>query len=110
MELTASNLIKIPPEERDSYYRYPYTGPYEDEPDLYEILHLQEHHNIWGPNPLTIHHVCPACGSLKAKWIRVQWSVCFHCLLAFDAFEWYIDLTEDEEMESKEECMEPEYE
>ncbi len=101
MELTATNLIKIPPLERNNYYRYPDTGPYSGEPELYEILHRQEFLEIWGPDHLATYHTCPACGG-RAEWIRSEWAICYPCLLAFDAFERYIDLTEEEDMEHME--------
>ena len=96
MELTSTNLINVPPLERDNIYRYPYTGPYTGEPELYEILHRKESLDIWGPDHLTTHLTCPACGSATAEWIRERWAICYPCLLAFDAFERYIDLTEEE--------------
>ena len=103
MGLTATNLIKIPPDERDKYYRFPYTGPYEGEPDLYEIMFWQEHYTIWGLTTPVIHKTCPACGSPDAIWWRDEWAICFHCVLAFDAFEMYIDLTDDTEVYEMEE-------
>lgn len=77
-------------------YQYPYTGPYSGEPDLYEILHLKEEQEVWGPNHLAIHKVCPACSSTKAIWIRCEWAVCFDCLIAFEWNERYYDITEEE--------------
>ena len=99
MELTAADLLNVLPDQRGSMYRYPYTGPYNGEPELYEILHRQEENEIWGSNTLTIYKTCPACGNPKAEWIRNEWAVCFPCLLAFDMWENYIDITIDEEME-----------
>ena len=101
MELTAKNLIKLSPEERDKHYHYPYTGPYLGEPQLYEILHRKEYLEIWGPNHLTIHHPCPACGQ-QGDYVRNEWAICYNCLIAFDICEEYIDLTEDNEMENLE--------
>jgi len=97
----ASELLELRPgPDRDKVYRFPYTGPYEGEPQLYEILHLKEWDKVWGSSHLTIYKTCPACGSTKAEWIRLIWAICFDCELAFDAFECYIDLTIDEEMET----------
>ncbi len=98
MKLTPSELVKIPPDQRNKYYQFPYNGPYHGEPELYEILHLKEFREIWGPDHLAIHHVCPACGK-DGEWVRNQYAICFNCLIAFDAFEVYIDLTIDDEME-----------
>jgi len=103
MELTSNNLIKIPPDERDKYYRFPYTGPYEGEPDTYEVMYRNEHREIWGKNRLAIHKTCPACGSDSVEWIRNQWAICYPCLLVFDCYERYIDLTVEEDMEHMDE-------
>ena len=99
MELTATNLLKIPIDERGKHYHYPYTGPYEGEPQLYEILFWTEHFRIWGNNSLAVRHVCPACGGKDTEWMRNRWAICYRCLLAFETNERYIDLTIDEEME-----------
>ena len=98
--LTPLILLKLSPgTERDRLYRYPYTGPYEGEPDLYEILHRKEAIGIWGPDRLSLYCVCPACGSFKAELIRNEYAICYDCLLTFERYERYIDLTIDEEME-----------
>ncbi len=103
MELTASDIIKLTIDERDKLYRFPYTGPYPDgEPELYEIMERKEHNDIWGSSTLAIYKACPACNSPKAEWVRQEWAICYDCLLAFDAFERYIDLTVEEEMENLE--------
>jgi len=99
----AKDLINLPIEERDKLYQYPYTGPYAGEPELYEILHLKESREIWGIDHLAIYKDCPACGNTKAEWIRQEWAICFDCLITFDAFEMYYDLSEMDKPEDYEE-------
>ena len=81
----AEFLISIPPAERDRYYSYPYTGPYDGEPELYEIMHLLEYREIWGVNHLAISPHCPNCEGTNTEWLRKEWSICYDCLIAFDA-------------------------
>ncbi len=100
-DIKAKDLIKLPFEERDKIYRYPYTGPYSGEPELYEILFLKEYRDIWGHDSLATYHPCPACNSRKAEWVRQEWCICYDCLIAFDGWELYIDLTEDEKPEEE---------
>lgn len=65
------------------------------EPGPIEILQRKADRTLEGPDHLMIYHICPACGNPKAEWIRQQWAVCYICELAFDAFEKYMDLTEE---------------
>ena len=71
-------------------------GLYEGEPEIVEILQRKYYHTINGANSLAIYHTCPVCDSNKAEWIRQEWAICFQCEIAFDAWELYTDLTEDE--------------
>jgi hypothetical protein len=43
---------------------------------------------------LAIRHICPTCGSLRTRWIRNQYSICFNCESSFTLEE-----TKDEEEE-----------
>ena len=74
-------------------------GQYTGEPALFEILQRKAYNDANGPDHLAIKKVCPACGSKDAVWVRNQWAICYECELAFDAFEEYMDLTEEPEME-----------
>ncbi len=76
-------------------------GQYTGEPALFEILQRKEYRDRVGPDHLAIKKICPACGNDDAVWVRNQWAICYACELAFDAFEGYIDLTIDEEMEGE---------
>ncbi len=79
---------------------YPF-GLYEGEPTDTEIQQRKDFRNRVGPDHLAIKKICPACGSDDAVWVRNQWAICYICELAFDAFEGYIDLTEEPEMEGE---------
>lgn len=97
---TAKELIKVPPDQRDNMYLYPYTGPYEGEPGLYEVMHLEEFREIWGEDHLTIHKTCPTCNSTEAEWIRNEWAICFNCLTVFEVVHYeplpyYLEYEED---------------
>ena len=102
-KLTAAELILISPgPERDKYYDYPYTGPYEGEISQYELLHAKEFRDIWGKNKLAISHQCPLCSSKDTEWIRQDWCICFGCTSTFtvqDALDFQIFLDEEDEKE-----------
>ena len=76
-------------------------GIYTGEPSQIEILQRKADRMEWGPNSLAVYHICPACNNKKAEWIRNEWAICFQCEIAFDPFEMYYDLTEDEKPEEE---------
>ena len=82
--MKAIDLIAIPPgPERDKHYIYPWTGPYEGEPTLYEMQHLKEYQSIWGKDSLAIRPECYRCGSKNTIWLRQEWCVCLNCIAIF---------------------------
>ncbi len=70
-------------------------GLYEGEPTNIEILQRKQYHTENGRNSLAISHRCPACGGKDTEWVRQEWAICFDCIISFDQFEMYIDLTDD---------------
>ena len=73
-------------------------GLYEGEPEIVEILQRKHYQTVNGANSLAIYQICPACNK-KAEWVRQEWCICFDCLISFDGWELYTDLTEDEKTE-----------
>ena len=76
---------------------------YEGEPTDIEMLHRDaERVRTQDDDHLLITIKCPACGGRDTRWVRNQWHICFHCVLAYttdEANERFFDLTIDEEFE-----------
>lgn len=110
-KLNATELVKIPPSERDEYYTYLDRCPYTGKPELQEILMLKERIDIWGRDSLGNDRSagqCSRCSSNNTMWRREGWIVCFDCLAIFDveeALDFQYFLEEEAENEERERLL-----